>query len=151
MRFALALGLATGLTVLAGCSKQADGRVTVSGNVRLKGKPIKDGAMVLFEPIDGQDTAANATTVNGAFLIPQHTGLKPGKYLIRVTAGDGVTAVNPLDSGTGPGAEGPAPGGPGRGTNIVSKDLVPKEWNVASKQQVTVTADGPNKFDFEIP
>lgn len=149
MRLALALGLTVSLIVLAGCSNKHDGRVTVAGNVKLKGKPIKDGALVLFEPLDGQDTASNATTVNGAFLVPQHTGLKPGKYLIRVTAGDGVTAVNPVNPD--PDA-GPGPGGPGPGnTNIVSKDLVPKDWNVASKHQVTVTADGPNKFDFDIP
>ena len=28
---------------------------------------------------------------------------------------------------------------------------VPKEWNVNSKQEVTVTTDGPNRFDFDIP
>jgi hypothetical protein len=33
----------------------------------------------------------------------------------------------------------------------MSKELIPKDWNVNSKQQVTVTADGPNEFDFKIP
>ena len=42
------------------------------------------------------------------------------------------------------------PPGPG-GTNIISRDLVPKEWNVSSKQEATVTKDGANKFDFVIP
>jgi len=42
------------------------------------------------------------------------------------------------------------PPGPG-GTNIISKELVPRDWNSASKQEVTVTKDGPNKFDFDIP
>jgi len=145
MRLALAAVLTTGLIVLtAGCTDKYGGRVAVTGSVKLKGKPIKDGALVIFEPVDGQDTAANATTSKGTYTIPKESGLKPGKYLIRVTAGDGVTAVNPLDPG------GPGPGGPG-GTNIVSKDLVPKEWNVASKNQVTVTTDSPNKHDFDIP
>lgn len=147
MRLALAVLLTAGLILVAGCAGKDDGRVAVRGNVKLKGKPIKDGALVLFEPLDGQDTASNATTAGGAYLVPQQTGLKPGKYLIRVTAGDGVTAVNQLDPEAGPGPGAPGPGG----TNIVSKDLVPKEWNVASKHEITVTADGPNTFDFDIP
>jgi len=150
MRLALTFGLTTSLLVLvAGCSDKLGGRVAVSGTVKLKGKPIKDGALIMFEPRDGQDTASNAMTVDGAFLIPKQTGLKPGKYLIRVTAGDGVTAVNPtVPDSTGPGPGGPGPGG---GTNIVSKDLVPKDWNTASKHEVTVTPEGPNKFEFDIP
>ena len=70
-------------------------------------------------------------------------GLKPGKYLVRVTAGDGTTAVNPVDPDAGPGPS-------GGGTNIVSKDLVPKEWNTKSKHEITVTKEGPNTFDFDI-
>jgi hypothetical protein len=148
MRLALAFGLTAGFLVFGtGCADKYAGRYAVSGAVTLSGKPIKDGALVMFEPLDGQDTAGNATTSGGNYSIPREGGLKPGKYLIRVTAGDGKTAVNPVDPDAGPG-----PGGPGSGgTNIVSKDLVPKEWNVASKQQVTVTADGPNKHDFNIP
>lgn len=147
MRLALAAVLTTGLIVIStGCADKLAGRVAVSGNLKLKGAPIKDGALVMFEPLDGQDTGANATTKGGAYSIPREAGLKQGRYLVRVTAGDGVTAVNPLDPG-GPGPGGPGPGG----TNIVSKDLVPADWNVASKHEVTVKGDGPNKFDFEIP
>jgi hypothetical protein len=75
-------------------------------------------------------------------VIPRENGLKPGKYLVRVTAGDGITPVNTLDPELGPGPTG--------STNIVSKDLVPPEWNAKSKQQVTVTKEGPNTFDFDI-
>jgi hypothetical protein len=126
----------------AGCSGSHGGRVAVSGTVKLKGQSIKDGAIVLFEPLENQDTAGNATVTGGAFAIPREAGLKPGKYLIRITAGDGKTAVNPVDPDSPP--------GPG-GTNIISKDAVPRDWNVNSKQEVTVTKDGPNRFDFNIP
>jgi hypothetical protein len=127
---------------LAGCADSHDGRREVSGAVKLKGQPIKDGAIVLFEPLENQDTAGNATVADGAYTIPRASGLKPGRYLVRVTAGDGKTAVNPVDPDSPP--------GPG-GTNIISRDLVPPNWNVNSKQEVTVTKDGPNKFDFDIP
>jgi len=143
LRF-IAAGVLAALVVTAGCSDPSAGRMEVSGTIKLKDQPIKDGAVVMFEPLDKQDTAGNATTKGGAFTIPKQSGLKPGKYLVRVTLGDGKTAVNPVNPD-----EPPGPGGPG-GTNIVSKELVPKEWNTSSKQEVTVTKDGPNKFDWDI-
>jgi hypothetical protein len=60
-----------------------------------------------------------------------------------VSAGDGKTAVNPVSPDQPP--------GPGGGTNIISKELVPADWNVNSKQERTVNKDGPNRFEFEIP
>jgi hypothetical protein len=127
---------------LAGCTDEFAGRAAISGSVKLKGQPIPDGAIVMFEPLENQDTAGNATVTGGEYTIPRSAGLKPGKYLVRVTAGDGKTAINPVDPD--------APPGPG-GSNIISQDIVPKEWNVNSKQEVTVTTDGPNRFDFDIP
>jgi hypothetical protein len=115
--------------------------VEVSGTVTLKGQPIKDGAIVMFEPLENQGTAGNATVAGGAFTIPRATGLKPGKYLIRVTAGDGKTPVNLVNPD-----EPPGPGG----SNIISKELVPATWNVNSREERTVTKDGPNKFNFDI-
>jgi hypothetical protein len=140
----VAVLLAAGVLVI-GCSDSHDGRLDVSGTVKLKGSPIKDGAIVMFEPVEKQDTAANVTVTggSGAYAIPRSAGLKPGKYLVRITAGDGKTPDNPLNPD--------APPGPTKSTNIISKDLVPADWNVNSKQYVTVTKDGSNKFDFDIP
>jgi hypothetical protein len=142
-RSVLLAALCAVLTV--GCSDEYAGRYAVSGKVTLQGQPIRDGALVIFEPLDGQDTGINTVISDGTFNVPRQSGLKPGKYLVRVSAGDGKTAVNPVDPDAGPG-----PGGRGS-INIVSKELVPRDWNVNSKQQVTVTTDGPNEFDFNIP
>ncbi len=135
-------GILLAALIAAGCSNSHDGRLEISGTVKLRGEAIKDGAIVLLEPLEEQGTAANATVTGGAFSIPKLSGLKPGKYLVRITAGDGKTAVNPVDANSPP--------GPG-GTNIISKELVPADWNVNSKQEVTVAKDSPNKFDFSIP
>jgi hypothetical protein len=132
---------AFGMFAAVGCSGDTGGREAIAGTVKLKGQPIPDGTIVIFEPLEKQDTAANATVARGAFSIPRANGLKPGKYLIRITAGDGKTAVNPMDPNSPP--------GPG-GTNIISKDLVPADWNVKSRHEVNVTKGGPNKFDFDI-
>jgi hypothetical protein len=128
--------------VTAGCTNTQTGRLAISGTVKLNGQPIKDGAIVLFEPLEGQDTAGNTTVYAGAFAISREFGLKPGRYLVRVTAGDGQTAVNPVNPDSPP--------GPATNTNIISKDLVPANWNENSREEVTVTKDGPNKFDFDI-
>jgi hypothetical protein len=141
MSFIRALALAVALAFVAGCSA-SDDRVEVTGTVTLKGTPLKNGT-VTFAPLEGQKFGATETIRDGNFGIPKETGLTPGKYLIRVSAGDGKTAVNPVDPNNPP--------GPGGGTNIISKELVPSDWNVNSKQERTVTKENPNRFDFVIP
>jgi hypothetical protein len=134
-------GLAAVMCV-AGCGGSDDGRMAVSGTVKFKDAPIKDGAIVKFVPDEQQGTEGLVMTTGGGYTLPRANGLKPGKYTVTVSLGDGKTAVNPVNPD-----EPPEPGG---GTNIVSKELIPPEWNRKSTQHVTVTADGPNEFNFDI-
>ncbi len=134
--FGSLLPLAT--TLSAGCSDKYGGRMEVQGEVKLQGQPLKDG-LIRFVPLDGQDTPGGGTIQNGAYKIPRANGLKPGKYLVQLTAGDGKT----------PNEE--EAGGPGGSTNIVSVDQIPDDWNVRSKQQVEVKSSGINRFDFDVP
>jgi hypothetical protein len=127
------------MAAAAGCSDQYEGRMEITGGVTLKGEPLPKGS-IAFEPLDGQGTLSGAPVTNGEYKIPRPNGLKPGKYVVRITAGDGKTPVNEEEAG-----------GPGGSTNIVSWDLIPADWNTKSKQQVEVKASGPNKFDFDIP
>src|SRR5262249_36311825 len=101
-----------------------------------------------FAPLDGQDTQSGAGIVKGQYKVPRQNGLKPGKYLVRLTAGDGQTPANPeirLPTNNDEAA------GPGGFRNIVSLDLIPEDWNTNSKHQVEVKSSGVNKFDFDIP
>jgi hypothetical protein len=126
-------------TALAGCGPDPyAGRMEITGTVKLKGQSLKDGS-IRFVPLENQGTENGAPIVNGEYDLPRKSGLKPGKYLVQITAGDGKT----------PAFE--EAGGPDRSTNIVSWDLIPEEWNVKSKQQVEVKSSGTNKFDFDIP
>ena len=127
---------------VAGCGGPDDGRLAISGTVKFKGAPIKDGAIVKFVPDEQQGTEGLTMTTGGEYALPKPNGLKPGKYTVIVSLGDGKTAINPVNPDEPP--------GPGGGTNIVSKELIPKDWNSQSKQHVTVTTEGPNKFDFDI-
>ncbi len=137
----LFVALASALFVV-GCSG-GDGREAVSGSVKLKGQPLPEGGVVKFEPLEKQGTEGLSVVSAGKYSIPRENGLKPGRYVVRVSAGDGKTAVNPVNPDQPP--------GPGGGANIVSKNLVPAEWGRNSKQEVTVAPGGTNVFDFNIP
>jgi hypothetical protein len=126
------------VTCAVGCSDPYAGRQGVSGKVTLAGQPLKAGSITFF-PMENQGTQSGAGIENGAYTVPRQSGLKPGKYRIEITAGDGRTPSNE------------EAGNPGGSTNIVSVDLVPEDWNTKSKKEVEVKATGPNTFDFEIP
>jgi hypothetical protein len=134
--------------LMTGCSDPYAGRLAVSGTVKLKGELLKSG-IIAFEPLEKQDTASGAPIDKGSYNIPRDKGLKPGKYRIRVTAGDGVTPAMIPGAAAGKNNEEEA-AGPGRGTNIISKDLIPPSWGSNSQQEVTV-AEGKTRFDFDIP
>jgi hypothetical protein len=123
--------------VAAGCSDSYGGRMEVSGTVKLQGQLLQDGLITLV-PLEGQDTQSGSLIKKGAYKIPRQTGLKPGKYLVQITSGDGKTPAN--EDIAAPGI-----------TNIVSMDRIPEDWNSQSKHRVEVKSTGANKFDFDIP
>jgi hypothetical protein len=144
-----ALALVAFVALLAsGCSDPFAGRQAISGTVNFKGKPLPAG-IIMFEPQEKQDTSAGAPIENGSYTISRQKGLKPGKYLVRISAGDGVT---PARIGAAKGKEdeqdAAAPGG---SRNIISKELIPISWNVASQQSVTIDQAGSNQKNFDIP
>jgi len=139
MRSVAVGGLVAAVLAVAGCSDPHAGRMEVSGTVKLKGDPVKDGAILTFVPLESQGTEAQTSTTGGAFKIPRQNGLKPGKYFVQATAADGK-APAPVDPNAGP-----AP----TGTNTFFKELVPKAWN-DKKHEVTVTKEGPNNFEIDI-
>ena len=136
------LGVALALSLfLCGCGPSYGGRKEIKGTVKLKGQAVDDGTIDFF-PISGdQATKSGAQIINGSYKIPAEFGLLPGKYRVSITAGDGRTKAN---------ANPDQPPGP-TGANIVSKDRIPKEYNIESTQEVDVTAKGPNVFDYNIP
>ena len=129
--------------LLTGCGDQYAGRYAVSGKVTLKGGPpnLKD-TQIIFEAIDrslGSDSGA-PVALDGTYEIKRQNGLKPGKYRVRITSGDGKTPPNMEEAGN-----------PGGSTNIVSFDLIPPEFGSKSTQEVEVKDSGKNEFNFDIP
>jgi hypothetical protein len=140
--FVLSLkGLLLSGVMLIGCGKASDGRVAVSGTITLQGETLDEG-VIEFLPLaktgrTGPTTQSGAVITDGVYKIPRDSGLVVGTYHVLITAGDGKTPV-----------DGELPGPTG---NIVSVDRIPPEYNVDSKQKVTVTPEGPNVFDYTIP
>jgi hypothetical protein len=125
--------------ILAGCSDPYGGRKEVSGTITLQGQPVKDGS-IIFYPLDSKETQGGAQIIQGEYKMTRQNGLKPGKYLVRLTAGDGKTR-----------AAGEQIAAPGGSTNIVSMDLIPDDWNIKSKHEVDIKSEGANRFDFDVP
>jgi hypothetical protein len=142
MNHARWLLLVAALLVLfaSGCNNNYGGRQEVKGTIKLKGQALDNGT-IEFVPLEGdRATQGGAVVASGSYLIPRSLGLVPGKYRVILTAGDGRTPAASPDAAPGP-----------TGANIVSKDRIPPEYNVNSKQEVEVSADKPNVFDYDIP
>ncbi len=123
------------LPAFVGCGGSG-GRMAISGDVTLKGKPLEEGVIEFVS-----DTGKSGATISkGKYEILAMQGLLPGTYKVLITAGDGKTPADSPDGLPGP-----------TGANIVSKDLIPPEYNTKSKQEITVKSSPPNKFDFPIP
>ena len=123
------------VSFLIGCDA-GDGRLPIRGSVSLKGKPLEDGVIQFVST--GMKTGTMIS--KGKYEIPQDQGLIPGNYKVMITAGDGRTPAESPDGIPGP-----------TGANIVSKELIPPEYNTNTKQEVTVKSSTQNKFDFNIP
>lgn len=121
---------------ITGCGAGNNGRLPVSGVITLKGEALDDGTI----EFSSSSVKSGAPIIKGKYSMPADQGLSPGKYKVMITAGDGKTPIESPDGLPGP-----------TGTNIISKDRIPPEYNTNSTQEVTVTDKGPNKFDFTIP
>lgn len=135
--FGFLLGVAA-LGTLSGCGGDPRSRQEVTGEVILKGRPVDDG-IILFAPLDSQETGDGAHIVSGKYRIPKEKGLSPGKYKVSIYAGDGRS-----------GAGDASPDSPHAGVKP-GKERIPPKYNEKSELVREVTKGGPNKFDFDIP
>jgi hypothetical protein len=143
-RLAIAIVLLLGVLgvgFLGGCSPPGSTRCEVSGQVIFDGAPVEDG-VITFVPQDGQGTSDGSNILKGEYRIPKDKGLSPGKYKVSIVAGDGLSHTG--DAGRKP----PPKAEPGRKRG---EERIPAEWNTATTQIVEVKAEGPNRFDFNIP
>ena len=121
------------LGLLAGCGG-GEPRGDIDGTVTFDGNPVQVG-IVSFESADGTHPARNVPIHEGTYQASGDAGLVPGRYRVRITAGD-------------PGAEKPVAGAPdAQHTPVEYRPLLPPSWNTQSQLSVVVQSGG-NTFNF---
>jgi len=141
-RFCLCSAGLLALAALAGCGPGNPlGREAVSGRVTLDGKPLEFGNISFDPVVPTGGVRSGALITDGEYSIDAHKGLPPGEYKVRIFAGE----ANPPDMQAPDGGELPAPA-----AELPGVSLIPPEYNVQSDIVREVTADGDNRFDFEI-
>ncbi len=119
------------LVALLGCGS-GDGRLAVDGLITLDGKPLS-GGVISFRPVQADKaTTAGSGIEEGRYQIPADGGLLPGEYKVVIQAFEETgRMVNDPQFGQAP-------------------ETVPVKFNESETLRATVTADGPNRFDFAL-
>jgi len=123
--------------VFSGCGGTSDGRVPVSGDVKLSGQPLDRGS-IEFHPQDPSGVLTGGMIVDGRFEIPADQGAKPGKYQVRVFASGESLAADPN-----------VPPGP-ETESQVSSERVSAKFNVNSELEVEIGKSGSEDLLFEV-
>lgn len=130
---------------LAGCaagSEKAFSRAAVRGEVTLNGEPLTEG-VVRFIPLEGTPgPKTSALVADGEFTLTDAFGPPIGTHRIEIEATDrGVApddeaAITQLKTT--------------RRRPDIPVVRIPAVYNVHSRLQAEVTAEGPNEFRFEL-
>lgn len=116
-------------------------REAVSGTVEFDGKPLAKGDIQFFPSGPAENAIATGGQItNGSYSIPKADGLVPGAYKVMISsAGAAPTKGKAEEVGDMPGL------GP-----LNAEELIPSKYNAQSELTATVTAGGPNTFDFKL-
>jgi hypothetical protein len=118
-----------GLFVAAGCRPRGPATYPVSGDVTFDGQPIAQGE-ILFRAADG---------ASGSWA----GKITAGKYSLQSTAGEKrveITATRQVETVAAPTGEAP----------LSVQMYIPEKYNTKSELKASVTAQGPNKFDYSL-
>ena len=119
------------LVALLGCGSN-DGRLAVDGSITLDGKPLSAGVISFRPVLADKATTAGSGIEEGRYRIPAAGGLMPGEYKVVVQAFEETgRMVDDPQFGQTP-------------------ETVPVKFNEVETLRATVTADGPNRFDFAL-
>ena len=131
-----------GVALVTGCDQgETGGRLAISGNVTFQGSPLDQGTIEFTSTGEGPAALTGAMIQGGSYEVPAAQGLPPGTYRVRISSVAEDASAPPPEM----------PGMPGEGGGE-AQERIPAEYSSPeSEQQVTVTSDGANQFDFDIP
>jgi hypothetical protein len=129
------LGAALVLVACVGCGHRLN-KSAINGTVKFKKGEVIDRGMIEFSPADSKSgNQSGALISDGAYDIPQDKGLRPGKYIVRISAPSGLLSGQ---------------GAPGAGKMELPKERVSEVYNAKSKLEVEVKQESSQTFDFEV-
>lgn len=122
------------IVLLPGCGGES--RQPLLGDVTLDGKPLAAG-YICFRPEAGTSSPTSGAAITaGHFSIDRKGGPMAGRFRVEITA-------------VRPGGKGGFDVETGENSDILVQYLPPR-YNTQSELAVEVTADGPNKFPFDL-
>ncbi|MGD9126133.1 MAG: hypothetical protein PVH19_02035 [Planctomycetia bacterium] len=130
-----------GMLFFCGCNDNPLGRQSVSGMVKLDGKPLEQG-MIAFEPKQrGKGHVGGGAKIkDGHYTISTEKGLPPDEYWVRI-----YSAVEAKQAPANAQTDGPDIGAHG------GVSLIPPKYNGAQTElEATVEEGKPCKFDYDL-
>jgi hypothetical protein len=141
------------LPIISGCNtNNPQGRVAIRGNVTLDGKPLEHGE-ILFSSQPGLTPAVStgSSIKNGTFSLPAKQGLIPDQtYTVQFQSIEVISdtlkelkelkepkEIKNLHEIMNP-------------SKIKTRNLIPPQYGIRSKETVTATKKSPNVFQFDL-
>jgi hypothetical protein len=134
------------LLIISGCNtNNPQERVAIRGEVTLDGKPLEHGE-ILFSSLPGLTPAVSTGSPikNGTFSLPAKQGLIPDQtYTVQFQSIEVIsdTLKEPKDIKSlhemNP-------------SEIKTRNLIPSQYGIRSKETVTATKKSPNVFQFDL-
>jgi hypothetical protein len=113
--------------VVPGCARDPSARQSLRGTVVWNKAALERGT-ISFVAEEKPPISTGAVVVDGEFAIPAEHGLPPGRYQVRISSPETLKKLG----------------------DPVPRERLGKQYNAASTLRVEVTADGPNRFNFDL-
>ncbi len=150
------------LVFALGCSGSTGRAKTypVTGSVKHNGKAV-EGATVMFQIMDGKESAIGSTDANGEFSLSTFSpsdGAVAGQYKVAISkyasppAESKQLVQGQIQSGDLGNSYAPPAGKEGGSSDGAPKNLLPAKYanDQTSALRATVASSGTNRFDFDL-
>lgn len=118
-----------------GCGPNTD-RVPLQGLVTFQGRPLEHGHVTFLTTSGPPGPVCGAVIRDGRFDIPAEQGLSPGSYRVLISSPDGEAPQTPEEIAAG--------------ASPRAMERIPARYNAESELTAEVSAEGPNRFKFDL-
>lgn len=126
-----------GALVCAGCGDASKRYHEVSGAISFKGEALADGTVQFFAVGEKPFLAGGAMIHDGEYRLPAEHGLRPGRYVVRISSPERVTPP-------------PNAGQDVMNVPFLSRERIPARFNTQSTLTIEVRSGERGEFDFAL-